>query len=139
MNILIDFDGTCVTHNFPEIGEDIGAAQVLRDLVKNGHNLILFTMRSEDCYLDEALTWFKNNRIELYAVNINPEQSKFTSSPKAYGDLIIDDIALGIPKWSCHFYRPCVDWKLVSEMLYSQKLLTFEQINKYDFSMRNYL
>ena len=98
MNILIDFDGTCVTHNFPQIGEEIGAAQVLRDLVRNGHNLILFTMRAEDCYLDEALNWFKQNQIKLYGININPEQSKFTSSPKAYGDLIIDDISLGIKK-----------------------------------------
>ena len=55
MNILIDFDGTCVTHQFPKVGEDIGAAQVLRDLVENGHHLILFTMRAEDYYLDDAL------------------------------------------------------------------------------------
>lgn len=49
MDILIDFDGTCVTHEFPLVGKDIGAAQVLRDLVSNGHRLILFTMRAEDC------------------------------------------------------------------------------------------
>lgn len=139
MNILIDFDGTCVTHNFPKIGEEIGAAQVLRDLVRNGHNLILFTMRAEDCYLDEALNWFKQNQIKLYGININPEQRKFTSSPKAYGDLIIDDISLGIKKLPCQFNRPCVDWKWVSEELCKQELLTKEQINSYDFSMQRYL
>lgn len=136
MNILIDFDGTCVTHNFPEIGEDIGAAQVLKDLVKNGHNLILFTIRADDCYLDDALKWFKDNHIPLYSVNVNPEQYKFTSSPKAYGDLIIDDIALGIPKWTCRFNRPCVDWQSVSSILCNQGLLKPEQIDKYDFRMR---
>lgn len=45
MNILIDFDGTCVTHNHPTIGEEIGAVPVLKALVAKGHNLILFTMR----------------------------------------------------------------------------------------------
>lgn len=63
--------------------------RVLRDLVKNGHNLILFTMRAEDCYLNDALAWFKNNGIDLYAVNINPEQSKFTSSPIKPGILLL--------------------------------------------------
>ncbi|WP_267963889.1 hypothetical protein [Testudinibacter sp. TR-2022] len=87
MNILIDFDGTCVTHQFPQIGEEVGAAQVLRDLVKNGHNLILFTMRAEDCYLDEALDWFQKNNIKLYGINVNPEQHKFTRSPKTLIDL----------------------------------------------------
>ena len=46
MDICIDFDGTCVKHEFPEIGEDIGAAPVLKELIANGHRLILFTMRS---------------------------------------------------------------------------------------------
>ena len=30
-----------------EIGKDIGAVPVLKELVENGHNLILFTMRSD--------------------------------------------------------------------------------------------
>jgi hypothetical protein len=47
MDICIDFDGTCVTHEFPEVGKDIGAVPVLRKLVEQGHNLILFTMRSD--------------------------------------------------------------------------------------------
>lgn len=139
MNILIDFDGTCVTHRFPEIGEDIGAVQVLRDLVNNGHNLILFSMRAEDCYLDDALNWFKQHQIKLYGINKNPEQDKFTSSPKAYGDLIIDDISLGIKKVDCYFNRPCVDWKWVAEELCKQGLLTESQIKNYDFSMQERL
>ena len=137
MNILIDFDGTCVTHQFPKVGEDIGAAQVLRDLVENGHHLILFTMRAEDYYLDDALRWFQQNKIKLYGVNVNPEQHKFTSSPKTYGDLLIDDISLGIRKLHCHFNRPCVDWKWVAEELCKKRLLTIEQIKQYDFSMQD--
>ena len=41
MNIAIDFDGTCVSHEFPEIGKDIDAIPVLKELIKSGHNLIL--------------------------------------------------------------------------------------------------
>ena len=95
MDILIDFDGTCVTHEFPLVGKDIGAAQVLRDLVRNGHRLILFTMQAEDCSIQPAIDWFAENGIALYAVQRHPEQHKFTSSPKALGDLMIDDTALG--------------------------------------------
>ena len=32
MDIAIDFDGTCVTHEFPLVGKDIGAAPVLKAL-----------------------------------------------------------------------------------------------------------
>jgi hydroxymethylpyrimidine pyrophosphatase-like HAD family hydrolase len=48
MDIAIDFDGTCVTHEFPEVGEEIGATAVLKRLVKQGHRLVLFTMRSNE-------------------------------------------------------------------------------------------
>lgn len=46
MIIAVDFDGTCVTHEFPEVGKDIGAVPVLKELVKKGHKIILYTMRS---------------------------------------------------------------------------------------------
>lgn len=32
MDIVIDFDGTCVTHEFPLVGKDIGAVPVLKKL-----------------------------------------------------------------------------------------------------------
>ena len=43
--IAVDFDGTCVTHEYPDIGRDIGAAPVLKRLVESGVRLILWTMR----------------------------------------------------------------------------------------------
>jgi hypothetical protein len=47
MDICIDFDGTCVKHEFPNIGQEIPmAVQTMKDLVAKGHNIILFTMRS---------------------------------------------------------------------------------------------
>lgn len=122
--IILDFDGTLVTHDYPYIGKDIGAVEVLEELVANGHELILFTMRSGE-KLKEAVDWFKANNIKLYGVNTNPTQHNWTKSPKAYGTLIIDDIALGIPL----IYnkdvsnRPYVDWNKVRSMLILKNIL----------------
>ena len=140
MYICIDFDGTCVTHEFPSIGKDIGAIPVLKELVNKGHKLILFTMRSNmkdvksldynihsqsGNYLDEAVEWFKNNKIPLYGINVNPDQITWTESPKAYGHLYIDDAALGIPlKYNINISeRPFVDWEEVYKLLKSQNVI----------------
>lgn len=116
MDILVDFDGTCTTHDFPYVGKEIGAAEVLRDLVLAGHQLILFTMRSDTRsgnYLKDAVKWFEQNDIPLYGIQENPTQRAWTTSPKAYGQLIIDDICLGIPlKVDPELSdRPFVDWE----------------------------
>lgn len=130
MDILIDFDGTVVTHEYPNIGEDIGATPVLHKLINNGHNLILFTMRSGD-KLNEAVNWFKEHSIPLYGIQKHPTQHTWTTSPKAYGQLIIDDTALGIPLVkpanSASSYlrkaRPYVDWAIVEEILINKGLI----------------
>lgn len=96
MDIVIDFDGTCVTHEYPRIGKDIGAIPVLKKLIEKGHNLIMFTMRSGK-HLTEAVEWLGSNGITLYGIQYNPEQTKWTSSNKCYGQLYIDDAALGCP------------------------------------------
>jgi len=121
MDIVIDFDGTVTTHDFPRIGKDIGAIPVLKKLVENGHRLILFTMRSnfKGNTLDEAVNWFKINDITLFGIQSNPTQSYWTKSPKAYGQLIIDDAALGCPLKvdSTLSDRPFVDWARVESIL----------------------
>ena len=38
MVLAIDFDGTCVTHEYPKVGKDIGSVPVLKKLVENGRN-----------------------------------------------------------------------------------------------------
>ena len=136
MEICIDFDGTCVTHEYPEIGRSIGAESVLKELVEKGHQLILFTMRSdrvvnalfgkyEETFLTDAMDWFKQNEIKLYAVQKNPEQHTWTDSPKAYASLYIDDAALGcpliVPENSSE--RPYADWKKIREILVAQSIL----------------
>lgn len=80
--IAVDFDGTVVTHAYPEIGEDAGAVPVLRELTGNGCRLILYTMR-HGALLTEAVEWFRRHGIPLYAVNENPAQRRWTSSPKS--------------------------------------------------------
>ena len=80
MVIAVDFDGTCVTHEFPEIGKEIGAVPVLRFLVNQGHQIVLNTIRSpRDGHRDvlrEAVHWFQKHNIILHGVNENPGQKK---------------------------------------------------------------
>ena len=123
MIIAIDFDGTCVTHEYPRVGKDIGAVSVLKKLVENGHKLILFTMRSQNAYIEDAIKWFNDNEIPLYGVNTNPSQFRWTSSPKVLADLYIDDAGLGMPLCYTHVELPYVDWIEVEKMLKSKALL----------------
>ena len=134
MDIVIDFDGTCVTHEFPIVGSEIGAEPVLKKILDHGHNLILFTMRSDlpnptyrnhgkmlppGNYLQDAVDWFSDREIKLYGIQRNPSQDSWTTSPKAYGQLIIDDAALGCPLVFDENLskRPFVDWGAVNDMM----------------------
>jgi hypothetical protein len=112
MVIAVDFDGTCVTHEYPLVGRDIGAADVLRRLVAIGHKLILWTMR-DGKELQDAVEWFGLNRVELWGVGVNPEQHEWTGSRKAYAKLYIDDAAFGCPLIANGKDRPYVDWSAV--------------------------
>ena len=94
--IAVDFDGTCVTHEYPNVGKEIGAAQVLKRITDAGHKIILFTMRSGK-ELQDAVNWFKQNNIPLFGINENPEQHTWTESPKPYAHMYIDDAAFGCP------------------------------------------
>lgn len=118
MVIAIDFDGTCVTNDYPYIGKGIGAVPVLKRIVEKGHRIILYTMRDNE-RLKDAEHWFKSNNIPLWGVNNNPEQKKWSSSPKIYAHLYIDDAALGVPlklnkKISDRYF---VDWEKVENFL----------------------
>jgi len=134
--IAIDFDGTCTSHEFPKVGKDIGAVPVLKELIENEHKLILFTMRcdhSEDFkmtgqsdivaikgkYLTDAVNWFKDNDIPLYGIQTNPTQHTWTTSPKCFVGLYIDDSALGCPlKIDRNISdNSFVDWKEVRKLL----------------------
>ena len=119
--IAVDFDGTCVTHTYPQIGRVIGAEKVLRRLVDEGYKLILWTMRSGES-LSDAVNWFSDKGIRLYGIQTNPEQASWTSSPKAHAHLYIDDAALGAPlKKGLPGERPYIDWDKVSEFFWPKE------------------
>lgn len=75
-------------------------------------------------YLTDAVNWFKKNEIPLYGIQKNPTQHTWTTSPKAYGNYMIDDSALGCPLlWDVKSERTYVDWFLMRRMLYLKALL----------------
>jgi hypothetical protein len=136
----IDFDGTCVTHAFPEIGLEIGAAPVLKKIIENGHKIILHTMRSDMInpksetreiraiggnYLSDAIAWFHKHNIPLYGVNFNPTQSSWTNSTKPYADIYIDDAGFNVPL----LYNPVlsdrafVDWIMIERILQAKRII----------------
>jgi hypothetical protein len=142
MEINIDFDGTVLSHEFPLLGNDIGSVPVLKRLVANGHRLILFTMRSDrnvakpvldpaiqnvtGRFLTDAIRWFANNDIPLYGIQKNPTQHSWTTSPKSYAQLMIDDSALGCPLKMDLLVskRPFVDWVVVEKWLEDNGIIT---------------
>ncbi len=122
--IAIDFDGTCVEHDYPDVGLDVeGAVDVLRALTAKGHRLVLYTMRS-GAKLDAATRWFKERKIELWSINHNPEQAEWTESIKVYADYYIDDAALGCPiMFIDGVRRPVVNWAKVRTLLENNHVL----------------
>jgi len=130
--LAIDFDGTCVTHKYPKVGRDIGAVPVLKKLVENGHQLMLWTMRGNKPTsegvdtLQDAVDWFKNNNIPLWGINENPDQKAtgWTNSNKQYAQMYIDDTALGCPlTFTKSGEKPYVDWVEVEKSLTQMGLI----------------
>lgn len=117
--VAVDFDGTCVTHEYPEIGPEVpNAVEVLRKLNQNEVRIILWTIRSGEA-LHDAVNWFVARGIRLWAVNKNPQQRFWSKSPKCYAPVYIDDAALGCPL----IYpedgntRPYADWSAIEKLL----------------------
>ncbi len=103
IKIAVDFDGTIVEHEYPEIGKEmLFAFQTLKELEKLGARLILWTFRAGK-ELDEAVEYCRKNGIEFYAVNKNYPEEVFDGSisRKIDADIYIDDRNIGgFPGWS---------------------------------------
>jgi hypothetical protein len=103
IKIAVDFDGTIVDHEYPEIGkEKLFAFLTLRELIKKGAWVILWTFRAGK-ELEEAVEYCRKNGVEFYAVNKNyPEEvMNETVSRKIDADIFIDDKNIGgFPGWS---------------------------------------
>ncbi|MBD9233759.1 MAG: hypothetical protein EGR20_02585, partial [Alistipes onderdonkii] len=71
-----------------------------------------------------AIRWFRERGIPLYAVNENPSQQRWTSSPKVHADLYIDDSSLGCPiRFVDGVKRPVADWTRIREQLVKEGFL----------------
>lgn len=109
--VAVDFDGTCVTDNFPGIGEAIGAVPVLKLMQSKGIRIILNTVRS-DMYALDAAAWLQRQGIKIWGLNRNPQQYAWSKSPKVHADLFIDDRSLGTPLVNNDY----VDWFAVLDL-----------------------
>lgn len=98
LTIAVDFDGTIVEHEFPQIGkEKIFAIDTLLKLQEDGHRLILWTYRHGK-YLEEAVMYCQKRGLEFYAVNASYPEEDFDpneASRKLNADLFIDDRNIG--------------------------------------------
>ena len=104
MVIAVDFDGTIVEHRYPDIGKELPfAIETLCKLAKEGHRLILWTVR-EGQLLEDAIEFCRSKGLEFYAVNRDyPEEEQGSNAHytrKLKADLWIDDRNLGgLPDW----------------------------------------
>lgn len=106
MIVAVDFDGTIVEHEFPEIGAPIpGAIETLKGFKKAGYQLILWTCRenmADRSYLTEAVEYCQKKGLTFEAINENIKGHKFEHlgpSRKVYADFYIDDKSR-LPNWS---------------------------------------
>ena len=109
MTIAVDFDGTIVEHKYPKIGrEKPFAVDTLKMLIKDGHQIILWTVREGDL-LRDAVEWCRDRGVEFYAVNRDYPEETTDNNPsfsrKLKVDIFIDDRNLGgLPDWGA-IYR----------------------------------
>lgn len=97
MIIAVDFDGTIVEDAYPNIGKPkLFAFETLRELQKQKHQLILWTVREGE-RLDEAVNFCHKHGVHFYAVNKNyPEEVlEKGQSRKLNADVFVDDRNVG--------------------------------------------
>lgn len=126
MYIAIDFDGTIVKHEYPEIGEPVpGAFKWMRLWQLAGAQLILWTMRCDSekdgPVLTDAIDFCKWNGIIFLDHNKNPTQH-WSLSPKCYAHIYVDDAAEGCPLIYPAQGRPYVDWSIVGPNVYNKMM-----------------
>ena len=118
--IAIDFDGTLVEIDWPNVGKPLpGAIEAIKQLHADGHKLILNTCRT-DFMLYDAENFLKKHNIRHLFLCINKNDPALireygVDCRKISADIYIDDKGLGTPT-----VDGFVDWpevmKLVDQM-----------------------
>lgn len=119
MIIALDFDGTLATHMWPDLGDDIGAFKWLTELQTDYPDIryILWTVRTFKP-LEAAVEYCVEHGLSFWAINKNPDQHTWSSSPKAHAHAYVDDTAIGTPLiFRSRDIRPYVDWDKMGPML----------------------
>ena len=113
MIIAVDFDGTIVEHKYPAIGKERPfATACLRQLMQDGHKLILWSVREGEL-LDEAVKWCEERGVRFYAVNADLDedasnhQGTANYSRKIKAHVFIDDRNVG----------GIVDWSVIYQLI----------------------
>ena len=150
MDIYLDFDGTIVEHQYPEIGScNVGSMEIIKKLHDAGHKIILNTRRANENNgkLEQALTIFN----EYYCMHLKDSKvlNDFEMNPitecckrklhpmpffweqiKQVNELFIDVEAFNIPlKKAIMAYGMMVDWQELDKQFIDNGIyeLTFNQ------------
>lgn len=106
MKIYLDFDGTVVAHEYPEIGVyNEGCFEVIKKLQKAGHEIILNTSRIDfkNGTMEEALYFLEKNKEKIHLPITEYTPAKLTPTEwswetiELFETIFIDDFAKGIP------------------------------------------
>jgi len=115
--IAIDFDGTIVDHEFPDIGElRKDSKEVINRLYDEDYYIIIWTCRAA-FQLIEAIKFLNENNIKYHKINENADFDiiGFKPSPKIFYNILIDDAMLGgIPKWK-EIYKRITNKEFIDE------------------------
>ena len=93
--MAVDFDGTLVTNEYPEIGKEREQfCKTIRTLQKLGVRSILWTSRTGK-YLKDAIEWCEEHDLHFDTVNENLpeviEMAEGVDTRKVFADVYFDD------------------------------------------------
>jgi haloacid dehalogenase-like hydrolase len=130
MNIYLDFDGTVVEHDYPQIGKlNPNSLEVIKKLQEAGHTIILNTMRAEfdDDSMQEAFDFINQNE-SVTGIRISRQTERKIYPPewnldKIKDEIYIDDIAANIPLIKASVGEFMVDWLEIERQLAEKSIL----------------
>jgi len=115
--IAIDFDGTIVEHEFPNIGPLMPfAKEAINNLHEQGHYIIIWTCRNmtepdhpewDQAPVPAVMEFLKANGVHFDSINENhPSMGFWLQSRKIFADVYIDDRNMGgFPGWESALVR----------------------------------